>query len=316
VATAGLDVSPLATLISRARTWGAPAAARRDMVLRARAISEEVLAEGKAARRAGPKPRERKVSKAQREVLSGAFEPHMHREVEALAAAVDGEKGEQREVLRAVLSSIVVKVSKQGGERSLARGMAARLFAVRAEELSVGLAELWRDVPEATPKPIVIDGDARAYRGNQDRVFDAILTSPPYPGTYDYSDNQKLQLALLGEWDRSFERREMGARRRFTEEHDRAIFLWEEDFRSVLKQLKRMLRPKSKIVFLMGDSVVGTPARSRAIFVEDTIGRLAMDEGLEALAGAAQERDKLGSMEVKAFGKRPKLEHLVMFTAM
>ncbi len=311
IASAGLDLSPLAVLISKARTWGAPAAARRELVTRARTIAEGVLAEGKAARRAGAEATaHRKLTPTQKKVLTGKFEPHVHRELEALAAGVDGVKGDLADILRAVLSSIVMKFARGAG---FGRGMAARLFATRAGELAAGLDALWREVPAGTTPPIIIQADARQYGGDQDRVFDAIVTSPPYPGTYDYAEQHEIPLALLGMLSSSFVRSELGARRKFEDDTDKAIFHWEQDFLKILKQLVRMLRPKSKVVLLMGDSIAGKGPKARVVYVEKTVGRLTLEAGLAPLAGAAAERDKLGNFEVKAFGKEPKLEHLVMF---
>ena len=121
--TVGVDASPLAILIARAKT-GRP---RRDLVVRARAIARDVLAEGKAARRSGWEPPPRRAVKA---ALRGWFDPHVRAELEALAAAVGDD-----DLLRSILSSILIKVSRRASdtrgekiERRVGRGMAARLF--------------------------------------------------------------------------------------------------------------------------------------------------------------------------------------------
>src|SRR5262249_5399472 len=147
----GVDASPLAILVARAKT--ARSQYGRDLVVAARAVSREVLAEGKAARRSGWRaPPRRAAPEAE---LRGWFDPHVRAELEALAAAVAGD-----DLLTAVLSSILVKVSRRASdtrgekvERALARGMAARLFARRAEELARGLAALWRGAPPRPPGP-------------------------------------------------------------------------------------------------------------------------------------------------------------------
>ena len=54
--TSGLDASPLAILVARAKTWAGTGTARRALVRRAAEIRDEALAEGKAARRAGQSP--------------------------------------------------------------------------------------------------------------------------------------------------------------------------------------------------------------------------------------------------------------------
>src|SRR5262249_12364497 len=137
----------------------------KGLVARARAIRDAVVSEGKAARREGFEPRkERRLGPAQKEALAGAFAPHVRRELEALLAAVGDD-----DLLRACLSSIVIKAPRRASdsraetvERKVARGMAARLFAARAEELHRGLDALWRAAPPGTPPPDIRLGDARA----------------------------------------------------------------------------------------------------------------------------------------------------------
>ena len=52
----GTDLNPLAVLVARAKTWTVPAKRRAQLRDVGHAISGEVLAAGKAARRAGAEP--------------------------------------------------------------------------------------------------------------------------------------------------------------------------------------------------------------------------------------------------------------------
>jgi SAM-dependent methyltransferase len=305
VTAAGLDASPLAVLVARAKTWGRD---RRGLVARARAIAAAVVEEGRAARRAEYEPPpQRKLSQARKRALEGAFAPHMRREIEALAAAVAGD-----ELLQAVLSSIAIKVSKQGGDpgRALARGMAARLFAHRAEELAAGLDALWREAPPGTRPPDIRIGDARSLPPALSG-FDAIVTSPPYAGTYDYAGQHELRLALLGLPEAELRRVEIGARRNLGE--PAGLARWDKDLRQVLAQMKRAVKPGAKIVLLIGDSVVGRPPR--AVLAVPRVEAAAAQAGLTVVAGASAPRDMLGAGERAAFGADSKHEHLILLQA-
>lgn len=327
----GVDASPLAVRIARTKVWAATAARRRELVERARRIAALVVAEGKAARRAGwepppPRPLPPGVSRRERdERLRGWFDPHLRREVEALAAAVADEPDEElREVLLTVLSSVLMKVSRRESDtsarqvvRRLGRGMAARLFAARAEELVQGLDALSRVAPPGTPKAAVRLGDARAL--DEARVapgsITAIVTSPPYAGTYDYLEQHALRLAFLGLPQGAFAAREIGARRAFAGPAARvraALAEWDADFGAALAAMANVLVPRGRAVLNVGDSLAGAPPAAVAVHADDVVARLAPAAGLAVRAAASQEREALGGGERSAFATRPKREHLIL----
>jgi SAM-dependent methyltransferase len=315
-AMSGLDASPLALLLSRAKTWRGSVAARRALVAQACAIRDAVLAEGKAARRAGfvaEEPVMRGAAARRRqEALAGWFDPHVRREVEALRAAVGDD-----ELLRAILSSVLVKVSRRASDskaevapRRIGRGMAARLFADRAAELAGGVEALWRDAPRGTPAPELRAGDARALPAPAG-AFAAVLTSPPYAGTYDYADHHGLRLAFLGLDPAALEKSEIGSRRSFRGDAAAARAAWDADLGRVLAELARVVAPGGPILLVLGDSLAGAGAAARAVHADDTVARLAPAAGLEVVAAASAPRAPLGQPEVRAFAERPKREHLI-----
>ena len=311
----GVDASPLAVLIARAKV--APLPAR--FVERARRIAALVVQEGKAARRAGYQPPPpRPASQALREW----FAPHVLRELEALAREIAAEPDETLAApFTAVLSSILVKMAKRepdgagaAAERKLARGMAARLFAARAEELATGMDALARDTPRGTPAPRVELGDARRLTLAGGSV-DAIVTSPPYAGTYDYLEQHALRLAFLGlAGEARFQEREMGARRGF-KDVGRGLAAWERDLGQALGEMRRVLKKGGRAVLLVGDSLAGAGRAAQAVLADETTTRLAQAAGLARVAWASQRRQPLGALERTAFARREKREHLILLEA-
>ncbi len=293
----GVDASPLAVLVARAKT----ARPRRDLVDKARAVSRDVVAEGKAARRSGwAAPPRRAAPEAE---LRGWFDPHVRAELEALAAAVADD-----ELLRAVLSSILVKVSRRASDtrdekvaRTLARGMAARLFARRAEELAQGLAALWREAPPRTPPPEIHLGDARALP-LPDASVDVVATSPPYAGTYDYLDHHRLRMAFLHLPAGPLAQREIGARR------DPDVSAYARDLGRALREVARVLRPGRRAYVLIGDSLAGDRAVRADALVREV-------SPLPVVAAAGAERPAWGAAERAAFRRAPKREHLMCLSS-
>jgi DNA modification methylase len=325
----GIDANPLAVLLARARIYRAGPQSRRQLVDAAHRIAHTTLAAGKAARRSGYVPPElRRVhadeeAEAAREAaLEGWFATHVRRELETLAQGIDAERpGPMRDVLAALLSSIVVKVSRRTSDtrgettpRKLGRGMAARLFMERAEKLALGLAALDADAPAAGRAEVQL-GDARELR-LADRSVQLVVTSPPYAGTYDYVEHHKLRAAFLGLPTTEFARRELGSRRSFgatTDSVERALTLWDADLSRALAEIHRVLVPGGQVAFMVGDSLAGRGRVAVAIAADHLLADVATRAGLRFVAAAAQSRPLLGTLEHDRFGKTGKHEHLMVF---
>jgi SAM-dependent methyltransferase len=302
----GVDASPLAQLIAKAKTWRG---SRRQLVETSRAIADDVLAEGKAARRSGWQAPNRRVNAKRDEALRPWLAPHVRAELEAILARVD-ETGDLQPILRAVLSSLLVKVSKRASdtrgelvERTIGRGQAARLFADKAAELARGLDALWKDAPRGTHLPRIMLGDARALPKEVEHV-DAAVSSPPYAGTYDYLEHQRLRLAFLDIDEGPLAKAEIGARR------DRGQRGWKAALEQVFRELARVLVPDGRAALLVGDSVADGVAYRADAWVQAA----AATAGMRVVAGASGPRQALGQLEQRAFSPRRKEEHLLLVT--
>jgi hypothetical protein len=140
----------------------------------------------------------------------------------------------------------------------------------------------------------------------------AVVTSPPYPGTYDYLDQHALRLSFLEMNARALDAGELGARRHFSGGQAEAALLdWERDVTTVLRGLARVLAPGGAIALVIGDSRVGQGGDARAVFADEVVGRIAPAAGLRVVATASQRRTALGEAEGRAFARRPKREHLL-----
>jgi hypothetical protein len=318
----GVDLNPLAALIARAKTWTVPAARRKQLHRVGHEITGLVLAAGKAARRAQPPggeaaPLRRPAGfdpNARNRRLARWFAPHVRRELELIAAHLDQLRDgdpELADVLTACLSAILYKVSSRASDtdptwvdRNVPRGAAARHFAQRVELLTAGLHDLAR-APGAPPR--VTEHDARRLA---DLVPDAsaagVVTSPPYAGTYDYAEHQRLRFDFLALRHRELDAGEIGSRRSF-EADPGAGAAWRAALAAALDAITRALAPGRAAALVIGDSV----ARGRAIYALDDV-RGALTDDLVLEAWASQHRPMLGGRELRAFSDRPKAEHIVL----
>jgi SAM-dependent methyltransferase len=327
IAAIGVDINPLAVAIAQAKTWLPPAGRRRALVEAARQIAGAAWAEGKAARRSGHTGRGHRgpqgaAGRARDKKIGPWFAPHVRRELEFLASEIDRVRARDDELaghLTVLLSAILYKVSRRASDtdprrvdRNVGRGAAGRLFRQRAEMLVAGLDELAAGNP---PMPEVRLGDARHLGevGIGRSSIDAVVTSPPYAGTYDYADQHQLRLDFLGISDRRFRSREIGSRRGFRREaggRAGALRRWNKDLGAVLGEIGRALRHGGRAAVVLGDSLAGGAA-IRA----DEVLTTCLPDKLAVVAWASQPRPELGGAERRAFAGRPKREHIFLLEA-
>ena len=234
----GLDISPVACLVARARTVRTSAEERTAMRTGARKATE-------TARFAT------EIPEAVPPLLRDWYDPPALAELCALRPVRDDA------LLRAVYSSILVKASYRESETSRHRvvrprpsGTTAVLFHRRAREYGRQL-EAFEALAPAGVRARVHREDARELR-ERDR-FGLVVTSPPYPGVYDYLAMQRLRAAWLGlDVD---DPREVGSRREFSE--GRGVAGWRQDTAKWVRAAARALAPGGRLVVVIGDGTAG-----------------------------------------------------------
>jgi len=330
----GVDLNPLAVLVARAKTWTVPARRRKALRDAGHEISGAVLAAGRAARRAGAEPAPMRRPRgfdpnARNRRLASWFAPHVRRELELIAAHLDefaARDAELSAVLTACLSAILYKVSSRTSDtdgtwvdRNIARGAPARLFAQRVDLLVAGLA----DFPPGSPAEVFELDARRLAEAVPDGAAGGIVTSPPYAGTYDYAEHQRLRFDFLALRHRELDAGELGSRRSFEADPAAAARAWRGALADSLAAIAAALAPGAAAALVIGDSVVvpGGSGRgpgaatafssARALYALDDV-RGALTDDLVVAAWASQERPMLGRLERHAFGDRPKAEHVVL----
>jgi DNA modification methylase len=319
----GVDLNPLAVLVARAKTWTVPARRRKELRDAGHAISGAVLSAGRAARRSGAEPAPmRKPAgfdpNARNRRLASWFAPHVRRELELIASHLDqlaARDAELASVLTACLSGILYKVSSRTSDtdgtwvdRNIARGAPARLFAQRIDLLVAGLA----DFPPGSPAQVFELDARRLAKAVPDGSAAGIVTSPPYAGTYDYAEHQRLRFDFLALRHRELDAGELGSRRSFLADPAEAARRWRNGLGDSLAAITGALAPGAAAAIVIGDSVI-TPGDDLpgALYALDDL-RGALTDELVVEAWASQERPMLGRNERRAFGDRPKAEHIAL----
>jgi hypothetical protein len=307
----GYDINP----ISRELTW-LKALGPDDAwltALAAEAARVAAHADERRKRKAGATQRYSEVDREQ-------FAPHVLLELDGLRdGIVKGGESEQARALFLVLSALLTKVSQRSGdsnertqEKRVAPGFASRFFVQKTSELCERLARYRESLPASAPMAECRLGDARQLPGLTAGTVALVVSSPPYPGVYDYLSHHDDRLRWLGLSARDFEALEIGSRRELSgESFGPALASWERDLGATLTALKRALRRDGGMVLVIADSTLA----GRALFADRVVSKLAPSLGLEVTARASQERPHFHGASREAFAKQPRREHLLLLTS-
>jgi hypothetical protein len=273
----GRDLSRVALRIARART----STASEEVLTKMRSASRKLAADAPLAKDLPPDEIHR--------TLQAWYEPHVLMELEHLRRGVVAAEGPARPLLEAVFSSILVKASFRKSDTSAKRepyhrppGTTAVLFHKKARELGRRIAALREAVPPNTPEADVARGDARKW--SSPSSLDLVLTSPPYPSTYDYLPLQHLRRVWFGEHEE--DDAEIGPRRDWREGSHGAVAKWRKDTEAWTAAVAKSLAKGGHLVVVIGDGL--TPAG--AIDTSDPTEKAGIAAGLVSVARASVER--------------------------
>jgi hypothetical protein len=304
-ASMGVDASPLAVELSWLKTRGSSPEFCTELT-----ESAERVASHAEARRQEKRGASRRYGPGDRSV----FKPHVLLELDGLKHGIDGlPRGDLRRALRLVLSSLLLKVAVRPAEvdrsaRGLSAGLTIQFFRRKARELASRLSEFSSLLPPQAPTPKIELGDARTLTHIRSRSIPLVVSSPPYPGVYDYARQHELALRWLELDARRFEHTEMGARRELGRSSNAAVSRWQSDLGACFGELARVIRDRGVIFLLLADGAVGR----RPLLVVPSVTAAARSAGLEITARAAQRRPHFHVPTRDAFGRHSRSEHLIL----
>lgn len=307
-AAVGRDLNPLAVALAKLKTRGSSPRERSNWLAAAEAVAE--AAEERRRLRAAP-------TKLYPPEDLARFEIHVLLELDGLRKAIlELPAAGTRRVLLLGLSSLLTKVSRRHGdssrkssERRLPAGYTIEMFVRRVSEMTKQLAAFDAVMPRNSPAADVKKDDARALGTIEPSSIDLVVTSPPYPGVYDYLDHHADRLRWLGMDARGLAEREMGSRRRMNalpKEQVRAH--WQDDFDRTLKATARALSPGKLACFVIGDTAVA----GEVLRADEVAKAGAGAAGFVCVAVASQKRPQFHAESSRTFGGAPRMEHVIV----
>lgn len=260
----GVDLNPVACLISRVKTSPTPAGLEAD----ANAVAEEALAD--------ENPRIPDIPN-----LDHWFKPEVQKAAAALVEAIGRRAGSASfDAMRLALSSILVRVSNQESdtryaavEKDVGREDVLRSFRGAASKLSKALDS--RDWPLAPAE--VVEGDVLALTpADLGGRVGVVVTSPPYPNAYEYWLYHKYRMWWLGFDPLAVKAAEIGARAHFFKRDSHTAGHFRDQMRGVFTLLDSTLSPGGIVCFVVGRSKIHGVAIDNA----DTVREVGEEIGL------------------------------------
>jgi DNA modification methylase len=249
----GVDINPVACLISRVRTarWEPHdvilSGSHAQSLFEAAASATEVADDFKAIPR-----------------LGHWFTPYAQR---ALSGAMLYARGlplddPWRDRVSAAISAATVRVSRQESDTRYAAIEKAGNQFTAAKQLQDSLEKLTRWLVDnttdyASTQVQVHCGDARDFTFLEAESVDAVCFSPPYPNAYEYWLYHKYRMYWLGFDAVSVREQEIGARPHYCRPNGLTEIDFAAQMSEVFTELRRVMTPEAYAVVVVGDSVIG-----------------------------------------------------------
>lgn len=306
LASTGIDLNPIACLITRVRVQRWRAHDASESMRHAEALRAAALASGDADAVRASIPR-----------IDHWFEPWAQA---ALAGAIDYLETVTdpiwRDRIATAISSAVVRVSRQESdtryaavEKSGSREGVALELGQAVVRVCEWLAANTPDYGDADAEVLCRDAlDLGCLRAN---AFDAAVFSPPYPNAYEYWLYHKYRMYWLGFDPVSVRCGELGARPHYCKPNGLTAIDFERQMTTLFEQLERVLRPGAPTVVVVGDSTI----RGRRVDNGALIARAAGASGF-ALDAHAQRTIRAGRSSFnRAHSRGRSSEHVLLLRA-
>jgi DNA modification methylase len=167
---------------------------------------------------------------------------------------------ELRNLALLAFSSIIVSVSNQESEtryaavrKEVSPKHAFFLFKNKLQDMSKRMKEFNRRASDCQAK--AHHADCREVDFLEENIADLVVTSPPYPNTYDYYLYHKLRMFWLNlDWERA-KFNEIGSRLRYSSQRE-DISTYVGDMAKCFERIRHVLKPGKHFVIVVGDSII------------------------------------------------------------
>jgi len=242
------------------------------------------------------------------------FENHVLHELAIIKTSIlqEGFSEDFKNFLLLAFSSIIVSVSNQDSEtryaaveKQIPPKHAFSLFKNKLLDMSERMKEFNYQASDCSTQ--VYFDDCRKINSLPDNSASLIVTSPPYPNTYDYYLYHKLRMFWLQmDWERA-KINEIGSRLRHSSQRE-DIGTYINDMTKCFDHFSRILKPEKSFVIVVGDSVI----RKELLKADEIIGELAEKTGFKIVDEIQYNLSYASKTFNPAFRNKTKQEHIML----
>jgi site-specific DNA-methyltransferase (cytosine-N4-specific) len=242
------------------------------------------------------------------------FQNHVLHELAIIKTSIIQEavSNDFKDFLLLAFSSIVVPVSNQDSEtryaaieKQIPPKHVFFLFRNKLRDMSERMKEF--NVRASDCKTQVHFEDCRKMDLLPENSVDLIVTSPPYPNTYDYYLYHKLRMFWLEmDWERA-KFNEIGSRLRHSSQKEN-IESYVSDMTKCFERFSLVLKPAKPFVIVVGDSII----RKKLLKANEIIDKLAEKTGFKVIDEVHYNLSYASKTFNPAFRNKSKQEHIIL----
>jgi DNA modification methylase len=130
----------------------------------------------------------------------------------------------------------------------------------KLEQSWIKIKKILKDIPHSQTELRVDKGDARNLN-IADSSIDLVITSPPYINVFNYHQQYRKSVELLGYDVLDIAKSEIGANRKNRSNRFKTVISYCYEIKDVLLELSRVTKKNTRVVFIVGrqSNVMGTP---------------------------------------------------------
>lgn len=301
----GVDVNGLSTLLSKVKATPLTNCEIQEI----KEFIKRVEAEQTAWSRKRPN-----VQVKQIEGLEHWFQHNVAEELTHLVNRINEvEDADERDFLKIVVSSIIVRVSNQESDtrfaarnKNIPDNYTFQQFVGRAYEYLDRVAEYSKMVPE-TGSLSLYNADSRNLDMLASNSIDMVITSPPYANTYDYYLYHKFRKRWLDIDVKFAQYNEIGSRREYSSLKKPAT-QWTADLKLCFNEMYRVMKKGGLAFIVIGDSVI----KKELIKIDEVICGFMPEVGFEVCNIISSDLAEHSRMFNPTFTQKNKKEHLII----
>jgi DNA modification methylase len=236
------------------------------------------------------------------------FQQHVLHELSIIKTSITQASISQKlkELLMLAFSCIIVHVSNQESEtryaainKNISSGQPYLYFKEKILDMVNKLA--------SDSEVEVYHADARKINFIEENSVDLIITSPPYPNTYDYYLYHKLRMFWLGlDWEKA-KLNEIGSRLRHSSQREN-IDTYIKDMTTCFSHFARILKPDRPFVIVVGDSIIRKELLKGDIIIKE----IAERTGFKVVSRVSYSLNYASKSFNPAFRSKVKQEHIIL----